>query len=263
MPKLGQHFLANLEIVERIISAARLQPGETVIEIGPGRAALTEHLLSLGAGVTAIELDAELFKQLKEKYKQETRLNLIHADFLKLDLAKLPESGVFVANLPYAVAAPILQRILSWPGWKRAVLMFQKEVAERLLAGPGTRKYGLLTVTVAMKAHVEKVCDVPKRYFKPAPQVDSMVVRLERRTEALLPAEMSEEKYLDVVKAAFAHRRKTVINSLSHALRLSKADAESALKSANLDPGCRAEDISPEAFVLLADRMFQSAKPLI
>lgn len=252
MPKLGQHFLANSDIADRIVAAARLEPGEHVIEIGPGEGALTERLLSKGNPVTAIELDARLYEKLDKRFEEAPGLNLIHSDFLKLDLGELPAPSVFVANLPYAVAAPILQRILGWPGWKRAVLMFQKEVAERLLAEPGTRKYGLLTVSVAMKAQVEKVCEAPKRFFRPPPKVDSAVVRFDPRTEPLLPPTLTEELYMSVVRAAFAHRRKTVLNSLCRALGFDKDRVEAAIKSAGLDPGCRAEEISPEGFVSLA-----------
>jgi 16S rRNA (adenine1518-N6/adenine1519-N6)-dimethyltransferase len=252
MPKLGQHFLISPEIADRIVAAARLNPGESVVEIGPGEGALTERLLSRGNPVTAIELDARLHDKLEKRFEETPKLKLIHADFLKLDLGELPAPSVFVANLPYAVAAPILQRILGWPGWKRAVLMFQKEVVERLLAEPGTRKYGLLTVSVAMKAQVEKICEAPKRFFRPPPRVDSAVVRFDPRTEPLLPPTLTEERYMSVARAAFAHRRKTVLNSLCQALKVPKDRIETALKDAGLDPGCRAEEISPEGFVSLA-----------
>jgi len=254
--RLGQHFLASTDIADRIVESARLASGESVVEIGPGKGILTERLLSRGARVTAVELDPRLCSALKERFGERQELKLLHADFLKLDLGELPAPSAFVANLPYAVAAPILQRILGWPGWSKAVLMFQKEVAERLLAGPGTRKYGLLTIAVAIKAKVEKVCDVPKKLFSPPPQVDSTVVRFDPRTEPLLPSTLSEQRYLDVVRAAFTHRRKTVLNSMGRVLDVPKDRLETTIRSVGLDPGCRAEDISPEEFVALCQKSF-------
>lgn len=252
--KLGQHFLVDPQVADRIVSAADLRPEDSVVEIGPGEGVLTERLLSRCKSVVAVELDSRLVEKLRTRFADWPGLRVIHADFLKLDLTELPVPAVFVANLPYAVASPILQRILDWPDWSRAVLMFQKEVAERLVAGPGTRKYGLLTVSVAIKARVEMICEVPKRMFRPSPQVDSAVVRLDPLAEPFLPAGLPEDRFMSIARAAFAHRRKTVSNSLSHSLGAPKEGIERALQDAGLDPGCRAEQIAPEDFVSLCEK---------
>lgn len=251
--KLGQHFLEDPRTADRIVSAAGLSPTDHVVEIGPGEGVLTERLLPRCKSLTAIELDARLAERLKTRLSDWPGLQVLHEDFLKFDLSELPSPAVFVANLPYAVASPILQRILAWPGWARAVLMFQKEVAERLVAAPGNRKYGLLTVSVALKARVEWICDVPKRLFRPPPQVDSAVLRLDPLVEPLVSS-ATEERLMSVAKAAFAHRRKTVSNSLAYALERPKEEIDRALREAKLDPGCRAEDISPEDFVALCEK---------
>jgi len=254
MPKLGQHFLADPQVADRIVSAAGLRPEDSVVEIGPGEGVLTERLLPRCKSLVAVELDGKLAERLGGRFTDWPGFRVLHGDFLKIDLAELPSPAVFVANLPYAVASPILQRILDWPGWARAVLMFQKEVADRLLAGPGSRKYGLLSVSVAIKAKAEKICDAPRRMFRPPPRVDSSVVRLDPLTEPFLPASVSEQRFLSMARAAFAHRRKTVSNSLAHALGAPKGDIERALRDSGLDPGSRAEQISPEDFVELCEK---------
>lgn len=249
--RLGQHFLNSPEIVERIISAAELKPGEDVIEIGPGRGALTDALLAAGARLSAIELDGKLAADLSERHRANPNFQLLSADFLKVDLAALPRPVKFVSNLPYAVATPILQKILAWDGWTRAVLMFQKEVAERIVAGAGSKSYGILSLSVFFQAKAEVICEAPKEKFRPPPQVDSAVVLLTPRRHPAL-AELGADVLLGAVKASFAHRRKTIENSLMQSLHLSREKANAALKKAGIEPGARAEEVAVEPFVALA-----------
>jgi len=257
MARLGQHFLTDPGTVGRIIAAAAISPGEDVVEIGPGKGVLTRALLQAGAKVTAVELDARLCESLKKDcagFLEESppRLSLVRADFLKLDPAGLPSPCAVVANLPYAVASPILQKILSGPGWTRAVLMFQKEVAERILARPGSRDYGVLTLSVLLKARAELVCGVPRAFFTPRPAVDSAVVRFDPLPRPPLPSGLSEEAFMSVVRAAFMHRRKRAANSLSRALKVPRERAEAALEEAGLPPHARAEEAPFEAFIRVA-----------
>ncbi|MFA5139355.1 MAG: 16S rRNA (adenine(1518)-N(6)/adenine(1519)-N(6))-dimethyltransferase RsmA [Elusimicrobiota bacterium] len=248
--RLGQHFLVCAEAADAIVHAAGLAPGEAVVEIGPGRGVLTERMLLSGISVTAVELDRRLCAGLSARFPEG--LTLLHGDFLKIDLAALPRPCAVVSNLPYAVAAPILQRLLDWPGWDRAVLMFQKEVAERILAGPGSRKYGPLTLSVLLKAEAEPVRVVPRTCFSPRPRVDSAVVRLRRLARPRLAEGVPEDRFFKAVGAAFQHRRKTVGKSMSLALGIPRSDAGALLARAGLSPDVRAEDIPFEGFASLA-----------
>lgn len=248
--KLGQHFLVCGQTADAIVHAAGLVPGEPAVEIGPGRGVLTERMLASGISVTAVELDRRLCAGLSARFAEG--LTLVQGDFLKIDLSVLPQSCAVVSNLPYAVASPILQRLLDWPGWDRAVLMFQKEVAQRILAGPGSRKYGPLTLSVLLKAEAEPVCVVPKTCFSPRPQVDSAVLRLRRLMRPRLTEDVSEERFFKAVGAAFQHRRKTVGKSLAISLGIPREQADEALKRAGLSPELRAEDIPLEGYVSLA-----------
>lgn len=284
--RLGQHFLKDLQIADRVVAAAGLGPGEDVVEIGPGRGVLTRRLLAAGARVSAIELDRRLCEKLRLEFRDvlqaptfETRtasgssspsdggrgLSLIQGDFLKLDLAVLPRRCIFVANLPYAVGAPILQRILSWGGpgaespWTRAVLMFQKEVAERILAGPGSRKYGVLSLSVALKARARWVCSAPAGAFSPQPKVDSAVVRIDplaalggTQAGSPLPPGLPEEKFMRLVRAAFQHRRKRAANSIAQALKVPANQVGAALRGAGVSNLARAEEISLPQFIRMA-----------
>jgi len=250
--RLDQHFLADDAIASRIVAAADLRPGEDVVEIGPGRGILTEKLLDTGARVTAVELDDRLHAALAAKWKDRPDFRPVHADFLKLDLGTLPSPAKFVANLPYSVATPILQLILPWPGWTTAVLMFQKEVAERIGAGAGSRKYGILSLSVAVHSDAYTLLDVPKRCFRPQPQVDSAVVRFTRLERPRLPEGLAEKGFFKVVRAAFSQRRKMAANPLAGMLGLDRAAVVAAMGRSGIDASARAEDISLERFILLA-----------
>ncbi|MBI3550833.1 MAG: ribosomal RNA small subunit methyltransferase A [Elusimicrobia bacterium] len=252
--RLGQHFLKREDVADSIVAAAGLSPGKNVVEIGPGPGILTGRLLATGAGVTAIEYDERLFEPLAARYKDELRLKMIRSDFLELDLDTLPKPCSFVANLPYAVATPILQRILAWQHWDRAVLMFQKEVALRIVAEHGSRKYGILSVSVALHAKARLVCDVSRECFAPRPDVESAVVRVDR-SPAALPQGVDAEQVLRVVKAAFGQRRKQAANAISHALGITRVEAEKALGRADVAPLARAEEISLEGFVGIASAL--------
>jgi 16S rRNA (adenine1518-N6/adenine1519-N6)-dimethyltransferase len=173
-------------------------------------------------------------------------------DFLRLELSLLPSPAKVVSNLPYSAGTPILQRLLDWPGCSSAVLMFQKEVAERILAGPGGKRYGLLSLSVRLKADAEPVLSVPRSCFRPMPGVDSAVVRLRRLDRPRLPEGLSEEAFFRAAKAAFMHRRKTAANSVAAALGLGRPAVEAAFDACGLSPGVRAEVIDLDGFVRLA-----------
>lgn len=244
--RLGQHFLKDEEIRDTIVAAARLSPGSKVLEIGPGRGFLTKALIASGVDLTAVELD----ERLAENYIAELPLRLIRDDFLKLDLAALGDGPyTVVSNLPYSVGAPILQKILLWDKWTSAVLMFQKEVAERVTAKPGCADYGLLTLSVINRAESEHVVDAPRTAFSPPPQVSSAVVRLLRRPKPLVD---DEAKFFKVAKAAFEHRRKMAAGTLSRVLRLPREKVDAAFAVAGVELAARPENLPFSAWARLA-----------
>ncbi len=253
--RLDQHYLVSETIRDSIIAAARLRDRDAVIEIGPGRGILTGELITRAADLTAIEMDDRLAKGLEEKYGDSPGFTLLHSDFLKVDLSSLGRGPYkIVANLPYAVATPILQRLLDWSGWTVAVLMFQKEVAERIVAVPGSRDYGVLTLSVNLKASAERLFDAAPDDFRPRPKVESSVVRFTRLPEARLGA-VEEKAFFRVVKAAFGQRRKMAAKLIAKNLGLPREKVSAALESMGVSPRCRAEEIPFEVFLKLSQSL--------
>jgi 16S rRNA (adenine1518-N6/adenine1519-N6)-dimethyltransferase len=209
--KLGQHFLIKGSILERIAAAACPERTPLVVEIGPGRGALTERLLRRADLVIAIELDADLVDHLRSKFEAEPRLEVVHADALDVDFAQWGAAPV-AGNLPYYAATPIIERTVR-RGESCAVFLIQKEVAERLAAAPGRRDYGFLSVATQLFANVQVLFDVKPGAFRPPPKVDSAVVRLEPRADA--PAADQAEGFLKFVAQCFHQKRKTIRNNLA------------------------------------------------
>lgn len=255
VPRYDQHFLVSAEAVDRIIRGACVSPGEIVLEIGPGRGALTKGLLEAGARLTAVEIDAHLAQGLQRRFAARKDFQVVTGDFLTMDLSVLEAPRKVVGNLPYSVATPILQRLLDWPAWKAAVIMFQKEVARRILAAPGEDGYSLLSLSVLVKAQAELVCAVPRIAFRPIPKVESAVVRLDRLKKPRLPEDVSERAFFAAARAAFAHRRKLAAKSIALATGTERAKVEAAFAQAGIPASARAEDIPPEGFMELARRL--------
>lgn len=249
---LGQHFLVDSRVVERTIELAALAPGTPVLEVGPGHGVLTDELLRAGHPVVAVEIDRELATALTER--GDPRLEVVPSDFLELDEAtrsRLPRN--VVANLPYSTGTAILERLLERPERvDRIVVMLQREVADRLSAEPGSRAYGALTVLTALHAKVRYGFDVPPSAFRPPPQVESSVIRLD--VEPRPRADISDPaRFRRVVKAAFAQRRKTLRNSLG--ATFGRELAENGLTRSGIDPVRRAETVSLVEFARLADAL--------
>ena len=243
--KLGQHFLIRGSILERIAVAVCPSPTDLVIEIGPGRGALTEKLLQRAARVIAVELDSFLVDHLRQKYSDEPRLEVVHADVLDTDLAQWGRAPV-VGNLPYYITSPILEQAVRSQA-PRAVFLIQKEVAERLVAKPGNRDYGFLTVQTALSATARLLFEVKPGAFHPPPKVDSAVVLLEPhgRDWGVDPAGL-----LRFVGRAFAHKRKTIRNNLAEFYGKDVVDVWP-------EAGLRAEQLSVEDFVRMYGRIAQ------
>lgn len=248
----GQNFLSDPRVLEELAHAALLEPGEIVLEIGPGLGHLTRALLDTGAKVVAVERDRDMVKALGDL--RDDRLRVVEANAAEVDFAQVagvPDMSV-VGNLPYHLTSPILFEILDQhAAVKRAVLTVQKEVADRLAATPGGREYGLLSVLLDLYFTVEELRTLPARLFHPPPKVDSAVVRLTRRVAP--KAQISSDAHFRrVVKAGFAQRRKTLINSLKSDKTLASPEALlHALETAGVDPKRRAETLSCEEFAAL------------
>ncbi len=268
--RLGQHFLRDEGVRDAVVGLAHARPGDLVLEIGPGRGALTGRLLAAGAAVTAVELDEVIAGKLPGMVGRfltahgggtsspdgsvghTAGLTIINEDFLRVDLRELgPGPWLVVGNLPYAVGTPILQKLLAWNAWTRAVLMFQKEVGERIVAGPGGADYGLLSLSVRARADAELAFEVPRAAFMPPPNVDSAVVVLTRRALPRLPA-AEERGFWRLAKIAFTQRRKMAAGVLSKALGRPRAEVDAAFAAAGLDVSARPEEIAFDAWLALA-----------
>lgn len=252
--KLGQNFLIKRGIVDEIVKAADLQEGEPVLEIGPGIGTLTQGLAQSGANVTAIELDTRLLEVLDTTLAQYSNVTIVHGDVLKLDVLSIMNHEPFkvVANLPYYITTPIIMSLLeSRLPIERLVVMVQKEVALRMVAKPGTKDYGALSVAVQYYTKPDIVLDVPPKSFLPAPAVTSSVIRCVLRDKP--PVDVVDEKlFFRVVKAGFAQRRKTFANTMK-TTGLSKDRIEELLVKANIDGQRRGETFTLQEFADVAN----------
>ena len=248
--RFGQHFLHDAGIIARLVSAIR--PGECdhIVEIGPGEGVLTGPLLEAGARVTAIELDRDLAAALPERLGFPERLEVIQADVLEVDLAAIGGAGMrVVGNLPYNISTPIMFRLFEWRELIADMhFMLQKEVVDRLVAQPGSKQYGRLSVMAAFHCRMERLFNVPPGAFRPPPKVDSAIIRmapkaLEEETLARLP------QLKEVVRNAFGQRRKTLRNALKGLLD------EQQIEAAGISPTARAETIPLEGFIALVDQV--------
>ena len=252
--KLGQNFLIKRGTVDEIVHAAELTPGEPVLEVGPGIGTLTQGLAQSGADVTAIELDRRLLEVLDTTLASYDNVRIVHGDVLKLDVPTIMNHKPFkvVANLPYYITTPIIMSLLeSKLPIERLVVMVQKEVALRMVAKPGTKDYGALSVAVQYYTEPDIVLDVPPKSFLPAPAVTSSVIRCVLRDKP--PVDVIDEKlFFRVVKAGFAQRRKTFANTMK-TTGLSKDRIEELLAKANIDGQRRGETFTLQEFADVAN----------
>ncbi len=254
---LGQNFLVSDYVVEKILAAARSEPFTDLVEIGPGLGALTEDLLQLGHPFTLIELDRQFAESWRQRAAEREDLRVIEADALQLDWRELGlrENSLLVSNLPYQISSSlVIDRSLEPAGLKRMVLMFQKEVAQRIAARAATKDYGLLTVIAQAFWETSTVCDAGPRDFYPAPKVASRVLQFRRRhTQWAENGEGTPQGLLKFVKAAFSHRRKLLVRNLQAEYFGGDAGAvpklEKILADAGFDATVRAEALDPTAFV--------------
>ncbi|MHB0976118.1 MAG: 16S rRNA (adenine(1518)-N(6)/adenine(1519)-N(6))-dimethyltransferase RsmA [Candidatus Aquicultorales bacterium] len=254
--QLGQHFLVDANTVDKIVAASDLSEDDVVLEVGPGIGTLTVALAPRVKQVVAVEKDSRLIPILDRTLEGLGNVEIVPADALEFD-AEHPPAGIFppnkcVSNLPYQVATPLLARYLeSFPGLRLYVVMIQKEVAERMLAKPGTKEYGSFTVKLNYYCKASKVMPVSKHVFMPKPEVDSAVIRLERLSKP--PVDIPDEHFFfKVIRAAFGQRRKTVKRALSAGLGIEPSSIQAALEKAGVDPSRRGETLSLEEFAATA-----------
>lgn len=251
LKRYGQHFLTDDRVLEDIAAAVDPGPGDTVLEIGPGRGALTDLLVKRAERVVAIEIDRALADGLRKRYASSPRVEIHEQDVLQSDFGALAGRDYLLAgNVPYYITTPIIFKSLDPPVARRAVFLVQKEVADRMLSSAGDEEYGALTINVSVTASVERIRSVAAGAFSPPPKVDSAVIRLLPRSVPLisggeLPA------FQSFVQAVFGQRRKQFQKVLRGVRGLSPAAADAALQEAEIDRTARPETVSPPRFVAL------------
>lgn len=261
--KYGQNFLIDPRVLKKIIQSAGITEEDFVLEIGPGIGTMTQYLAQASRKVTAIEIDKMLLPILKETLEGFDNVEIIHNDVLKVDLKRLAEEKnagrpiKVVANLPYYITTPIIMRLFeSHVPVKSITVMVQKEVAQRMQVGPGTKDYGALSLAVQYYAKPYLVANVPPNCFMPRPKVGSAVIRLERYKTP--PVQVKDEKFLfSIIRASFNQRRKTLVNGLRNAteLGLSREEIEEALTQLGMDTNVRGESLDLVQFAALSDAL--------
>ncbi|WP_314962298.1 16S rRNA (adenine(1518)-N(6)/adenine(1519)-N(6))-dimethyltransferase RsmA [Peptostreptococcus stomatis] len=256
---LGQNFLIDDNIVDKIVAGAGIGPGDKIIEVGPGIGTLTREMASRAQNLMAVEIDKNLIPILEDTLEDYDNVKIVNEDIIKADIRGLIDENLgggpvkLVANLPYYITTPIIMRFLEENiNVTDIVVMVQKEVAERMNAQPGGKDFGALSVAVQYYCDTEIVAKVPRHLFVPQPNVDSIVIALRVRTERKYKVD-DEDLYFKVVKAAFGQRRKTLLNSISSMGNLSKDQVKEALEEAGIDPKRRGETLSLDEFAILSN----------
>lgn len=254
----GQNFLIDRNYIEKIIASLNLRDDEIVLEIGPGRGALTGKLIEKNVQVIAVELDRDLIPILQTEFGEFNNFSLIEADALRINFRELIDFGgepvKLVANLPYYISTAILRRLIEQREvFSSLVLMLQREVVERIAATAGSSERGYLSVLVEAYCEIEKLFDVPPTAFRPAPAVSSAVIKLNIKNEGLITKDVNEEEFFwKIVSSGFVQKRKTIFNNLKNApanllsLLTQKKTIEEILKSAQIEKNLRAESLTLE-----------------
>lgn len=260
---LGQNFLINDDVIEKIIEKSQIEKNDLIIEIGPGLGVLTNLLLEKSDNVVAIELDKRMVEIISKRFILKNNLQIINENVLKVDLNKLinerkKQTNInkvkIVANLPYYISTPIIMKLLEEKlEIDEIIVMVQKEVAQRLVAKTGTKDVGAITYAVEYFSEAEKVIDVPKESFIPSPKVESAVIKLKIRKEAYV--QVKDEKMLfNIIQKSFSQRRKTLVNALVNGKIVeSKEKAEKIIKELNINENIRGEKLTLEDFARICN----------
>ncbi|WP_353893332.1 16S rRNA (adenine(1518)-N(6)/adenine(1519)-N(6))-dimethyltransferase RsmA [Proteinivorax hydrogeniformans] len=264
--KFGQNFLIDKNALEKIVTATEPDNNTTVLEIGPGLGVLTNKLADSAGKVISIEIDKTLESHLKELEKKRENINVVFSDALKLDLSELLKKDIsegrklkVTANLPYYITTPLLFKMLeSKVEFESLTLMMQLEVAQRILASPGGKEYGNLTVAVQYYGEASMVTKVPPSCFYPQPKVDSAVINIKPRDKSVKV--LDETFFFRLIKQAFSKRRKTLVNNLEPLADLSKCELTQILEELDIDGKRRAETLSIEEFAKVSDELIKYVK---
>lgn len=250
--RFGQHFLVDGSVISDIVSAIAPQSQDTIVEIGPGRAALTDALQRSGAGLHAVEFDRDLLAALRDRYRSADNVRLHEADALTFDFRSLGGGLRIVGNLPYNISTPLLFHLLDMLDCIDDMhFMLQKEVVDRMAAQPGGKRFGRLTVMLGSSCDIESLFDVPPSAFSPPPKVQSSVVRLLPRPDR--QAGIGDRQQLaDLVTRAFSQRRKTLHNALKDRV------SDDQMSAVGIDPGARAENVPVETWIALSNTLSDS-----
>jgi len=265
--KFGQNFLIDPHVLEKIIEAAQVTKDDCVLEIGPGIGTMTQYLAENAREVIAVEIDKMLIPILQDTLSAYDNVTIINEDILKVDINQIAEERnggrpiKVVANLPYYITTPIIMGLFeSGVPLKSITIMVQKEVADRMQVGPGTKDYGALSLAVQYYARPQIVANVPPNCFMPRPNVGSAVIRLDRYEEP--PVQVSDEKYMfAIIRAVFNQRRKTMVNSLSNApgLHLDKETILAVLDKMGESPTVRGETFTLEKFAIFTEHILRKS----
>ncbi|RKX59967.1 MAG: ribosomal RNA small subunit methyltransferase A [Thermodesulfobacteriota bacterium] len=260
LPKrsLGQNFLVHHGTIETIIELSGIQPGDQVVELGAGLGAMTGELSKKASGVIGLEIDERLIKWVREKLPLPGNVELRHSDILKVSFRGLAEEmgGTLkiIGNLPYNISSQVVFKLIEERNYiNRATLMFQKEVAERLISRPGSKAYGILSVVTGYCADITRLMDIPPSLFRPRPKVTSTLVQMEFREPVIVATDFAFFK--NIVRQTFQKRRKKLINALKGLASFSQDEIIQALEVCGIDPGYRAEVLSIENFVILSNTL--------
>ena len=266
--KYGQNFLIDKNILEKIVDAAEIGADDVVLEIGPGIGTMTQYLCERAREVIAVEIDDKLIPVLADTLSEYDNVTVIHEDILKVDIRALAEEKnggrpiKVVANLPYYITTPIIMELFeSRVPLESVTVMVQKEVAERMKEGPGSKHYGALSLAVAYYAVAETVAEVPPACFVPRPKVSSMVIRLTCHREP--PVAVADERFLfSVIRASFQQRRKTLVNGLNNApwIPVDREEITRCVESLGYGPSVRGEKLTLEEFARLANLLWEKRK---
>ena len=263
---LGQNFLNDQNVIDKIVEGSEIDEQTLVVEIGPGEGALTTELVEVAGHVIAIELDDRLIPILRTKFALHDNFEVIHEDVLSVDIKSIVSENMakrgltktrIVGNLPYYITTPIITKLIeSEAEFESLTVMMQKEVGDRIEAEPGTKLAGAITYAVHSRCTVDKLCDVSRESFYPVPKVDSVVLRLNMRDELAVNVN-DENNFFKCIKAGFSMRRKTLLNSLQALDDVNKDDIKRALENANIDPSRRAETLTMEEFAELSNSIWE------
>lgn len=250
--KFGQNFITDTNLIIKIVSSTKIDD-KNVIEVGPGRGALTKELAKRAKHVIAYEIDKDLKLYLDKLVNENNNLEVIYDDFLSVDFAS-DDKWELIGNLPYYITTPILFKFLENNVYNSATIMVQKEVGDRIISKPNSKKYNALSVIVQYLTDVEKVINVSRKLFYPVPNVDSVVIRLEKRKNRELSLE-KEAEFIKFVKACFMQKRKTLANNLTELYGKNKERVIALLRDNNFIDSVRAEQLSLDDFIRLFNQI--------